>query len=90
MGKILKATFKKNCIGCELCVFEVQRQLGKIGLEGSPIRVFREKGEKEKIVYTIGIDPSVNKLDVEKIEGVCPTMVFTIEDESKEANDYIE
>lgn len=90
MGKILKATFKKNCIGCELCVFEVQRQLGKVGLEGSPIRVFREKGEKEKIVYTIDIDPSVSKLNVERIESVCPTMVFTIEEESEVSNDYIE
>ncbi len=88
MGKVLKATFKKNCIGCELCVIEAQRQLGRLGLEGSPIRIFRELNEKEKIVYSVEIDPRVNKLDIEKIEKLCPTLVFTIEEESEVKDDF--
>uniref|UniRef100_A0A7C4Y2N3 Ferredoxin n=1 Tax=candidate division WWE3 bacterium TaxID=2053526 RepID=A0A7C4Y2N3_UNCKA len=88
MGKVLKATFKKNCIGCELCIFEAQRQLNKVGLEGSPIRVFREKRSEEKTVYSIDIDPKVNKIDLEKIVAICPTMVFTIEEEMEEQNEF--
>lgn len=41
MAKVLKISFPEKCIGCELCVLEAQRQLGKLGLEGSLIRVFR-------------------------------------------------
>jgi hypothetical protein len=82
MAKVLKATFKKNCIGCEMCVMEVQRQLGKVGLEGSPIRIFRSQNEKGGLSFSVDIDPRVNELDIEKIAGVCPTLVYTIEEES--------
>jgi NAD-dependent dihydropyrimidine dehydrogenase PreA subunit len=86
MAKVLKATFKENCIGCELCVYEVQRQLGKVGLEGSPVRIFRER-HGGKFSYAIDIDHKVNKLDVEKIVRVCPTMVFSIEDTEEISDD---
>ena len=82
MAKVLKATFKKNCIGCEMCVMEVQQQLGKVGLEGSPIRIFRATDENGKLTFSVDIDPRVNELDIQKIAGVCPTLVFTIEEES--------
>jgi hypothetical protein len=82
MPKVLKATFKKNCIGCEMCVAEVQHQLGKVGLEGSPIRIFRAIDEKGRLTFSVDIDPRVNELDIEKIAGICPTLVFTIEEES--------
>ena len=48
MTKILKATYMENCIGCELCVLETQRQLKKVGLEGAPIRIFRKRKEKSE------------------------------------------
>ena len=82
MAKVLKATFKKNCIGCEMCVMEVQQQLGKVGLEGSPIRIFRATDENGKLAFSVDIDPRVNELNIEKIAGICPTLVFTIEEES--------
>lgn len=83
MSKILKATFPKNCIACELCVREAQLQLKKIGLEGSPIRIFRDRNSKKKISYSVDIDPSINNLDIKKIEKSCPTLVFTIEEEEE-------
>jgi len=79
--KVLKATFTKNCIGCEMCVMEVQKQLGKVGTEGSPIRVFRDVDEDGKMEFSVDLDPRVNELDIEKVAEVCPTLVFTIEEE---------
>lgn len=87
MAKVLKASFEKNCIGCELCVFEVQRQLGKVGLEGSPIRIFCNRTKPNKLSYSVTVDPSVNKLDIEKVDGVCPALVFTLEKEEDEQHE---
>jgi NAD-dependent dihydropyrimidine dehydrogenase PreA subunit len=77
--KILKATFPKRCTGCELCVFEVQRQLKKVGLEGSLIRIFKEKNENANTVeFYIEIDPRTNQIDIESIKDICPNKVFEI------------
>lgn len=81
--KKLKAEFEKNCIGCELCVMGAQRQLKRVGLEGSPIRVFK-KNKEDKLVYEIDLDPSVNTLDIQKIVDICPVLVFSIEEEEEE------
>lgn len=79
MAKTLKPTQKDRCIGCELCVFESQRQLKKIGLEESLIRVFRKTvPEKEKTEFNIELDPRVNILNIEKIVSICPRQVFEI------------
>ncbi len=85
MHKTLKATFQKNCIGCELCVAEVQRQLGKVGLEDAPIRILRESKDG-KLTFSVDIDPTINQLDVEKIKNVCPALVFII-DEDEDSNE---
>jgi NAD-dependent dihydropyrimidine dehydrogenase PreA subunit len=86
--KILKATFPKRCIGCELCVFAVQRQLKKIGLEDSLIRIFKKKNERMNgFDFFIEIDSRVNQLDINKIRDICPSKVFEIvEGESHEFN----
>jgi len=42
MSKILKAVLPEKCLGCEMCVYEAQRQMNKLGLEGSFIRIFKE------------------------------------------------
>jgi hypothetical protein len=77
--KILKATFPKRCTGCELCVFEVQRQLKKVGLEESLIRVFKKSTDAhDDIEFLIEIDPRINQLDIESIKKTCPTQVFEI------------
>ncbi|MBT6401090.1 hypothetical protein HN803_06215 [candidate division WWE3 bacterium] len=89
MAKVLKASFEKNCIGCELCVSEVQKQLGKVGLDGSPIRIFRDRDAK-KTSYTVHIDPSVNELALEKVEKICPALVFTLESEEEEKHELAE
>jgi hypothetical protein len=79
MLKILKPTQKDKCIGCELCLFESQRQLKKVGLEGSLIRVFRKiTPEKQKIEFEIELDPRVNMLDTEKISSICPKQVLEV------------
>ncbi len=75
MGKILKVVLPSKCIGCEMCVLEAQRQLGKLGLEGSFIRIFREDVE-----FSIVLDPQVNTLDVEKIKDICPGGVYEVLD----------
>lgn len=87
MAKVLKASFEKNCIGCELCVLEVQRQLGKVGLDGSPIRIFRKEKSDEKMSFSVEVDPSVNYLNIEKIRDICPALVFTLEDSEEEKHE---
>jgi len=79
MTKTLEVKFPNRCVGCELCVFEVQRQLDKVGLEGSFIRIFRAKNPKTKnIEFSIETDPHIGDLDVEKIKGICPNGVFGV------------
>lgn len=82
MAKSLKIQFPQKCIGCELCVLEMQKQLDKVGLEGALIRILRnEKKGSEFLEYTIDLDPRVNKLDIEEIKNICPTDVFEIIEE---------
>jgi copper chaperone CopZ len=76
--RFLKASFTEECNGCELCIMEVQRQLKKIGLEGSLIRVL---GILE---FRIDLDQQVNKLDIEKIKQICPKNVFTVEERAND------
>jgi Fe-S-cluster-containing dehydrogenase component len=84
MAKFLKVANQQNCIGCELCIAECQRQLKKVGLEGALIRVFKESfpGAKRPH-YTLQLDPKVQHLATAKIAGICPTNVFSIEDEEE-------
>jgi NAD-dependent dihydropyrimidine dehydrogenase PreA subunit len=86
--KILKATFPKRCTGCELCVFEVQQQLKKVGLEGSLIRIFKKKNEDiDSFDFYIEIDPRTNQIDIESIKEICPSKVFeVVEGETHEFN----
>jgi hypothetical protein len=55
----------------------------KLGLEGSLIRVFRkvDKTNKEKLIFSIELDPKVSKLDIESVKNICPQGVFSVEDE---------
>jgi ferredoxin len=88
MAKNLKVTFPEKCIGCELCTLEVQRQLQRVGLEGSLIRIFKEKQNNQQILtFTVELDPLVHKLDLIRIREICPTGVFTVEE--KEENDEL-
>jgi NAD-dependent dihydropyrimidine dehydrogenase PreA subunit len=80
--KTLKVKFQSNCIGCDLCIFEAQRQLKKVGLEGSLIRVLKSKPEEaKKLEFYVELDPRINKLDIEKIANICPKAVFEISEE---------
>lgn len=81
MPKTLKVSFPEKCIGCEMCVLEAQKQLGKVGLEGALIRVFRNTNTKlGNIEYSLEIDPRISSLNVEKIAQICPKFVFEIEE----------
>lgn len=82
MSKILKVKFQRDCIGCEMCIYEAQRQLKKVGLEGSLIRIRKSKPEEtKKMEFYVELDPRVEKLDIEKIAAVCPKKVFEISEE---------
>ena len=82
MAKNLKISFPQKCIGCELCVQEAQRQFRKVGVEGSLIRILRNKKENsEFLVYSVDVEPRIDRLDVDKIKEVCPTGVFEIVEE---------
>lgn len=81
MTKILKVKFPDQCNGCELCVMEVQRQLKRVGLEGSLIRVFRDHSKTGDIEFAIELDPRLNTLDIESIKNICPKNVFAITEE---------
>ena len=77
MAKNLKVSFPQKCTGCELCVFEAQSQLKKVGLEGALIRIFKKREDGKKFLeYSINLDPRINKLDVERIKTICPTQIF--------------
>jgi Fe-S-cluster-containing dehydrogenase component len=79
MAGIIKVRTDRKCIGCELCVMEVQRQLQKIGLEGSPIRIFRNSTPTStEIEFTVELDPNTSGLDLQKVVRICPTSVFEI------------
>lgn len=82
MAKALKAKFPEKCIKCELCIMEAQRQLNKVGLEGALIRVFRNTDTKT-ITYSIDIDPRIKNFDVKEIKEICPTGVFSMEEEEE-------
>lgn len=84
MSKVLKVTFPENCIGCEMCVMEAQKQIGKVGLNGALVRVLKSKSETG-LDFLVEVDPQVNELDIKKIARICPKSVFTIEE--KETDD---
>lgn len=94
MAKVLKVTFLQKCIGCELCIFEIQRQLNKVGLEGSPIRIFKSADPNDllgEIVFKVELDPVINEYDIKKLVEICPTQVFTIQEiDSKEEGTLLE
>jgi hypothetical protein len=82
MAKILKAEFPNKCIGCELCVYEMQRQLERVGLEGALIRVLKTRKLQDKLLeFSIEIDPRAHSLLIERIKNICPKGVFTLVDE---------
>ena len=82
MSKCLRSSREDKCNGCEICVFESQRQLGKVGLEEAFIRVFRKKdGESEYPKFTLEIDPRINSLNIGKVKEMCPKDVFDTEEE---------
>lgn len=81
--KILKATFENRCNGCELCVLEVQRQLGRVGLTDAPIRILRDSS-KSTVYFHVDLDPEINNLNIKEILKVCPTSVFEIIEEEDE------
>jgi ferredoxin len=79
MPKTLKATQPDKCNGCELCSLEAQRQLKKIGLEESLIRIFRKKGENPQTIdNSVEIDPRVNMLNIDRVCEICPKNVFEV------------
>jgi ferredoxin len=87
MAKHLKISFPEKCIGCELCVAKTQMELNKVGLDGALIRIFKERREGfNQLVFSIQIDPTVNKMAIEKIKEICPTKVFTIEEQKEDAS----
>lgn len=64
-----------------MCVMEAQRQLRKVGLEGSLIRVFRNtNSELGNMEYSLEIDPRISSLNVDKIAKICPKCVFDLEE----------
>jgi NAD-dependent dihydropyrimidine dehydrogenase PreA subunit len=82
MARTLKIKFQKNCIGCELCVLEAQRQLKKVGLEGALIRILKNKDDTQKnMEFYIELDPRINQINIDKIARICPTGVFEITEE---------
>ena len=83
MALTIKPKNSDKCNGCELCVLEVQRQLKKVGLNESLIRIFSKRKENsEYLEYSIDVDPRISSLDLEKIQKICPKEVFIIEEEN--------
>jgi len=89
MTKILKIKFPEKCNGCELCVMEIQRQMGKVGLDGSLIRILREN-DAGGLSFVVDMDPKVNEVNVEEIAKICPAGVFEVSDLIEEDNGFLE
>jgi len=68
---------------------EVQRQLGKIGLDGSLIRILREN-DSGGLLFVVDMDPKINEVNIEEIVKICPTGVFEISDLVEENNGLLE
>lgn len=71
---------ENKCIGCELCVMECQRQLKRVGLAGSYIRILRDI--KEGNQFKVSLDPKIAELKVKKVLEICPRGVFEETEES--------
>lgn len=78
----LKVINEDKCNGCELCVMESQRQLGRAGLADSFVRVLRNIKEGNK--FNVSLDPKVNELKIKNLADICPRKVFEVQ-ESDEA-----
>lgn len=70
----LKVVQENKCIGCEMCVMECQRQLKRVGLAGSYIRILRNLIEGDR--FEVSIDPKITQLKIRTIVSVCPRGVF--------------
>ena len=76
MSKILKVTNEKACIGCDLCVLLSSRLVNqKLSINKSPIDVKRVGRN-----YLVTIAPGVS-INAEKIVNICPTGVFSLEND---------
>ncbi len=82
--KILKATFENRCNGCELCVYEAQRQLGRVGLSDSPIRILRDATTSNLYFHVVLDEDLLEKLDLNEITKICPTGVFEVLEEEND------
>jgi len=82
--KILKATFENRCNGCELCILEAQRQLGKVGLSDTPVRVLRDASSSNLYFHLVIYEEALENLNLEEIVKICPTGVFEIIEEENE------
>jgi NAD-dependent dihydropyrimidine dehydrogenase PreA subunit len=79
--KILKASFENRCNGCELCIHEAQRQLGKIGLSDSPLRILRDATTSNLYFHVVLDEDLLEKINLEEIVKICPTGVFEVLEE---------
>lgn len=70
----LKVVHENKCIGCEMCVMECQRQLERVGLAGSYIRILRNLDEGDK--FEVSVDPKITQLKIKTVVSVCPRGVF--------------
>lgn len=83
--KRLKITHQPKCTGCELCVMETQRQLKKVGLNDSLIRILKKKGS----TFQVELDPQIQNLNIQAISDICPTKVLkTTEEEEFEDEEF--
>jgi len=82
--KILRATFENRCNGCELCVLEAQRQLGKVGLSNSSIRILRDATSSNLYFHVVIDDEVLDKINLDQIVKICPTGVFEIVEEEND------
>ncbi len=79
MEKTIKASYQSRCSGCEMCLMECQRQMKKVGLEGSYIRVLRDS--KNGLEFRVYVDPKVKELNIAKITKACIRQVLEEVDE---------
>jgi len=63
---------------------EAQRQLKKVGLSDSPIRILRDNTSSNLYFYVELNGSLLTKLNINEIFKVCPTGVFEIIEEQDE------
>lgn len=66
-----------------MCALEAQRQMLLKNSPSTPIRIFRNVSEDNKLTFSLVIDGATDELNISSINKICPQGVFEIVEEEE-------